>query len=324
MLLKQRFTLAILILGMALPACNSLGQEGSQSPVAPVIDATKITLEIQGTALAGVLTQQANEAATQVPAPVDPTDTQSTEELSPQTIGKFVYTGEGVINVLSEDGAVWKELPIDKLYANGATWSQDGTQIIFFGQPAPGPRPDGKGDFYIVDEDGANLIRLTNTPTEPKGMPSLSPDGQYILYANGGGVEVVKIDGTDIREVVPRDGHSWVVTANWSPNGNKIVYLKVIPDCDNCLQTARLIVINRDGSASVTVHTTEPKKGITLLVSSPSWSPDGTQIGFEDSSEYVVDVDGTDQPRLSTESIRTWLPSYWPQWGEMPTGSTEH
>src|SRR5687767_13402104 len=121
---RQRFTLAILILGMALPACSSLGQEGSQ--VAPAVDATKVMLEIQGTALAGLLTQQANEAATQAPAPVDTTDAQPTKELSPtQIVGKFVYTGEGVINVLSEDGAVWRELPIDKLYANGATWSQD-------------------------------------------------------------------------------------------------------------------------------------------------------------------------------------------------------
>ena len=60
---RQRFTFSILVLCTAILACNV--SVDSEPTGFPAVDATKITLEIQGTAMAGVLTQQAGEAAAQ-------------------------------------------------------------------------------------------------------------------------------------------------------------------------------------------------------------------------------------------------------------------
>lgn len=234
-------------------------------------------------------------------------------------VGKFLYTVDGVINIASEDGSISKALPTEGLYVAGATWMQDGSRILFFGQPPPGPRTDGHGDIYVIDEDGSNLRQVTNTVTWSKGTPSISPDGDFIMYAGGNGVEVMRVDGSEVQKVVPDldAGFSWVVTANWSPDGSQIVYLRISPACNNCTQTIRLIVVNRDGSNPVVVHTTKPKNGTTLLVSSPSWSPDGTRIGFLDlGAAYTVALDGSDVPTPTSEWVAKWLPSYWPQWGK--------
>jgi hypothetical protein len=62
---RQRFTLAILFLCSAMLACNISVENDPAATGGPAVDATKITLEIQGTAMAGVLTQQAADAAAQ-------------------------------------------------------------------------------------------------------------------------------------------------------------------------------------------------------------------------------------------------------------------
>ncbi len=78
MFLKNRLNLALLVLVVAALACNLPGQASNVQPPptdapvinvptvnAPTVDATKITLEIQATALAAVLTQQAAETLAQ-------------------------------------------------------------------------------------------------------------------------------------------------------------------------------------------------------------------------------------------------------------------
>src|SRR5689334_14336446 len=80
---RHHFHLAILVLLVATLACNIALQDSPQPTASatamPAVDATKITLEIQGTAMAGVLTQQAAEAAqkpTEGPAPAVATNTE--------------------------------------------------------------------------------------------------------------------------------------------------------------------------------------------------------------------------------------------------------
>jgi TolB protein len=62
-------------------------------------------------------------------------------------------------------------------------------------------------ELYAVDASGANLARLTDTPTHPDGMPASSvaaawsPDGKYIaFYTDRSGkweIWVMKADGSD-------------------------------------------------------------------------------------------------------------------------------
>lgn len=129
---RQRFTLAILVLGMAILACSVPGQEGS--PVAPAVDATKITLEIQGTAMAGVLTQQASEAgqpavetATQAPA----ADTQVPPTAEPTAVDVQALIKDAKILVYEDAGnngllVPWVKSTLDRM---GLKYTYDGDAL---------------------------------------------------------------------------------------------------------------------------------------------------------------------------------------------------
>lgn len=80
-----------------------------------------------------------------------------------------------------------------------ATWSPDGTKIVFDSN-----RDTTTGDdLYIVDSDGSNLRRITSSPTG--GGPAWSPDGRWIAFVStrDGNTElyIMRPDGTNQRRL---------------------------------------------------------------------------------------------------------------------------
>ena len=57
-------------------------------------------------------------------------------------------------------------------------WSPNGKQIVFFATKWP----NQKQDIFLVNSDGSNLIRLTNTPSIVDEDPRWSPDGNKIVF----------------------------------------------------------------------------------------------------------------------------------------------
>jgi len=128
---------------------------------------------------------------------------------------------------------------------------------------------DGNDEIYVMNPDGSNQRRLTNTPGED-WHPAWSPDGTRILFQCmlGGtfNVCVVNADGSGYTQIT-----NWTKDEGlaqrpvWSPDGSQIVVTRELAGGQ------KLIVMNADGSN---------QREIVSLGRDPSWSPDGTRIAF--------------------------------------------
>ena len=71
-------------------------------------------------------------------------------------------------------------------FSFGGTWSPDGRRLFYvsdIGEPDPERRSGDYGnmEIYMLDADGSNQTRLTNTAVNEWG-PDLSPDGRKITF----------------------------------------------------------------------------------------------------------------------------------------------
>jgi hypothetical protein len=232
-------------------------------------------------------------------------------------VPRFLRANEqGNILITSYDGQEYDEIQVTGLYVMGASWVQANGHIVVWADPRGDVSQLGQGDFFTVDAEGEVIEQLTFTQeTEPKGAPDMTDDGQYIVYATGEGVNVLEVDSGLVSTIVPPDGGlSWVVSARWSPDEQRVVYIRITPACGNCEQTVRLTVVDRNGQGALEVYVSEPTDMLTLQVGSVGFSPDGQMLGFEDLGAKVIPLSGDGDPAPATESIWKWLPTYFPQW----------
>ena len=179
------------------------------------------------------------------------------------------------------------------------SWSPDGSKIVFASSR------DGNFELYVMDPDGSNQERLTNTPMVSESEPRWSPDGRKIAFK----VDVpwsspnnfeMNADGSNplrwSRGVKPTD-------LSWSPDGSKITFMS----------RGELWVVGDDGSALTKITNLQPK----YRAQAPAWSPDGTKIAFQTNLEgnmeiYVVNADGSDQTRLTNSAASNEAPAWSP------------
>jgi Tol biopolymer transport system component len=85
------------------------------------------------------------------------------------------------LRVQAMDGSA-TQLITDDGNDTSPTWSPDGNRVAFV------RRQHDHWEIYVVDADGRNPRRLTDTPNKPDGQvgnsvsPAWSPDGQYIAF----------------------------------------------------------------------------------------------------------------------------------------------
>jgi len=81
---------------------------------------------------------------------------------------------------------------------------------------------EGNWDLFIMDGDGRNLVQLTKTPVDERA-PSISPDGEEIVYSTSDGALWVVNLATKQPFKLPlpegRYNHP-----SWSPDGQEIIY----------------------------------------------------------------------------------------------------
>jgi Tol biopolymer transport system component len=81
----------------------------------------------------------------------------------------------------ADDGGNVVQVSPDGLFASTPDWSPDGTKILFVDNACG---PCDQSDIWVVNADGTNLKRLTNTPGENEFRPGWSPDGRKIVFSS--------------------------------------------------------------------------------------------------------------------------------------------
>jgi Tol biopolymer transport system component len=124
-----------------------------------------------------------------------------------QIVFTSAHSGRRVPYVVDVDGSSAVELS-NAGEVNGVAWSPDGTSIVF---ASSRDHSDNYRDIYLMDPDGSNVRRLTNTNAE---TPAWSPDGHYIVFSAAGGLGVMFADGSGATSI-PVPGVGWASFPSW-------------------------------------------------------------------------------------------------------------
>jgi DNA-binding CsgD family transcriptional regulator len=151
------------------------------------------------------------------------------------------------------DGDVWvKELPLGppRLITSwgdihgGPTWSPSGEWLTVGRDPRLFGR-SGELSFWVLREDGSDARQV-------RGPASWSPREDKLAYrdedANGDGILVVEnADGSDRRVIAQRTGEIAITSgiADWSPDGEWIVFMHSARDPDFGFPTLRIRAFSR-------------------------------------------------------------------------------
>jgi len=177
-------------------------------------------------------------------------------------------------------------------------------------------RNDDQWDIYIMDMDGANVERLTDTSAS-EYVCSWSPDGHRIVYAPWDfedGITIVNDDGGWKHTLIENDIESRVVYVYpaWSPDG-RIAFIRATVDARGYFDEMDLFVMDLDGSNVTQV--TDTTNGTEWM---PAWSPDGTKIVYDFTPIgglghiCTINADGSSRQSMRVDLVNDTNPAWSP------------
>lgn len=176
--------------------------------------------------------------------------------------------------------------------------------------------------LFVINTDGTGQTSLTSGGNLRDANPAFSPDGTRIAFDRNISLEthVFVMNATGTNPVAITSGASTNVEPSWSPNGQKLVFVS----SRSGTRRREIWVVNADGTGLVQLTTnvqlgSDSSGPIYSGDFNPSWSPDGSSIAFasdrnglSNAEIYVMNVDGTNQTRLTNittyDRSPTWSP----------------
>jgi len=292
------------------------------SVIAPAATPTSKTARASSTALAPTPTPTRTLAPTRTAGPTrtpSPLDQGMRVDACGNDLCIFPYAGGSI------------PLGLGSNYAGffGASWSPDGSRIVFAACPMANLTNDNCQELFIADRDGKKVTPLARNPLglgHSFFTPIWSPGGEWIAYVDDGAMGIIRPDGTGIKRVLPflttlGTAPSMGSPIAWSPDSEQIAVLISMRHLDTAVMDPpdRVWVINRDGSGKVrTILNSD------VPIVSFAWSPDGQYVvvALEDGKAYRIDANCDSKPAGCDESSRTeikeipqdWLHTFHPQW----------
>jgi Tol biopolymer transport system component len=153
------------------------------------------------------------------------------------------------------------------------------------------------------------VVRPAPAALSASALPSFSPNGRYVAYADKGSLYVAAADGSSPRRVARSPAGYFVGGPSWSPDSSRLAY----GTAGAGGSPKRLEVVRRDGSHRVRIAA-RSVSGFSV-----SWAPDGRRFAFgaqprEGKSHYphlyVVNADGSGLRLLEPGDAATphWSP----------------
>ncbi|MFH1105489.1 MAG: septum formation family protein [Actinomycetota bacterium] len=176
---------------------------------------------------------------------------------------------------------------------------------------------NGVADIWLVDGSTGELVTNLTGPagTEVLSQPSWAPDGSGIAYAatgpgGDGDIYLVSTDGLGVAPLLEAAGQDDRPVLG--PVGTKLAFIS-----DRDAEEFEIYSIDFDGDGTVTRITDFADRD-----SSPSWSPDGTELAFRrrvdgNSDVYVMNADGSNVRRLTTDPGFDGDPAWSPDGSEI-------
>ena len=178
---------------------------------------------------------------------------------------RSVGDGPSSLFVIKPDGSGLRRLTPSGSDIGLFEWAPDGSRIAYL---------DRRGALWLVRPDGTGrLLLAASSPLRSPWFLSWSPDGKAIAvdahdpstappkYGDNLRISVVSTAGGEPRRLPSGD----VSALDWSPQGDGIVY-----------GSGTQRIIRADGSKPRSFFPRPQPRGMGL----PTWSPDGTHVGF--------------------------------------------
>jgi hypothetical protein len=197
-------------------------------------------------------------------------------------------------------------------YDQHPAWSPDGMKIAFWSDR------DGEG-LYVMNADGSQQTRILSTSTIQRQIesPHWSVDGTritfvgYNLASNEADIFVVSSDGSNPVNITNTPAISEVAPA-WSPDNNKIAYVRVTSPNNSGIYT-----MNPDGS-NKTQLTNLSLTGLGVMLGlgqlKLAWSPEGTRLAFVDVGNgldiFAINADGSNRVNLTNTPDNDTYPDW--------------
>jgi TolB protein len=180
----------------------------------------------------------------------------------------------------------------DFRFSGAPFFSPDGKTVVF-GHDDPTTFQSG---IWIANVDGTGdpqLVVIDAHRSAVLAFPQFSPDGTKITftrYGRGGrsAIFTVNVDGSDILRLT--DWDLGAAAGSYRPDGSLLAFNSYSESVLG--HSGNIYTVRPDGTELTQL--THNHDGGTTNAFGPSWSPDGTQIGFAQADDvYVMEPDGS-------------------------------